>query len=136
MHARTRPLAPTHTRARLCRAGLASITPYFNVYFKQRGLSDAQVGVISAVRQWVSVPSSFLWSAAADRLQRHQAILTAVLVASTASRLGLVWASGFGAFLALIIVNQFVTSPVTVMADAIVMSNCEQDGDYGKIRAW
>ncbi|KAF8066198.1 MFSD6 [Scenedesmus sp. PABB004] len=117
-------------------AGLASITPYFNVYFKQRGLSDAQIGVISAARQWVSVPSSFMWSAAADRLSAHRAILAAVLVASTASRLGLVWVSGFGGFLALVIANQFVTSPVTVMCDAIVMSNCEADGDYGKIRAW
>jgi MFS_1 like family len=42
-------------------AGLVSITPYFNLYFKQRGLTDGQIGIISAARQWVSVPSSFLW---------------------------------------------------------------------------
>jgi hypothetical protein len=66
----------------------------------------------------------------------HQTVLAVVLIASTTSRLALIWAGGFGAFLAVVIANQFVTSPVTVMADAIVMSHVEHDGDYGKARAW
>ena len=118
------------------RAGLASITPFYNVYFKSRGLSDTQIGVLSAVRQWVSVPSSFAWSAFADRTTLHQWTLAFVLVTSTASRLGLVRAGSFGALLGLIIINQFVTSPVTVMADAIVVSNCDEEAEYSKVRAW
>jgi hypothetical protein len=42
---------------------------------------------VSAVRQWVSVPAGFIWTAAADRLGAHRALLVVTLAACTVTRM-------------------------------------------------
>ncbi|GBF91339.1 hypothetical protein Rsub_03659 [Raphidocelis subcapitata] len=117
-------------------AGISAIQPYYNVYFQWRGLSDAEIGILSAARQWVSVPAGFLWSAAADRLGAHRGALLVALAASAAARLALMWGSTFPVLLGTALVDQFFASPVTVLADAMMMSAAAKDGEYGRIRAW
>jgi hypothetical protein len=58
-------------------------------------MAGPSAGIISAARLWVSVPVGFVWSAAADRLGAHRALLVATMAASLGARLALNWGTTF-----------------------------------------
>lgn len=82
------------------------------------------------------VPASFALSAVADWTGLHRAILLSSLLLSTATRLLIYFGDSFLYFLLIAMLAQILAAPVTVLADTIMMSNVQKDGDYGKIRAW
>ncbi|PNH05854.1 Major facilitator superfamily domain-containing protein 6 [Tetrabaena socialis] len=117
-------------------ASFVAIGPFMNVYFYDSGLSKAQVGLIGALRPWVSAPAAFLWTALADRLDAHRLVLMATFVAAVAARMLLLLPRGFGGLLAVVLLAQAVGAPVGALADAAVMRLCKKDTEYGKFRLW
>ncbi|GBG00109.1 hypothetical protein Rsub_12850 [Raphidocelis subcapitata] len=113
------------------------LQPYINVVvFRAGGMSEQQIGVLSALRPWVSAPAAFLWSALADARRAHRAIFLAALALGAAARLGLAAASGFWAFAALSAASEALGAPVTLLADAAVVASSRGDGDYGQTRLY
>jgi hypothetical protein len=51
----------------LSTGGQAFVLPYFNVYFDQLGFSKDAIGVLSALRPWLSAPCAVLLCALADK---------------------------------------------------------------------
>ena len=62
----------------------------------------------------------------ADKLRAHRALLLLLFAASTALRLSLAAARGFGAALALVLATEFFGSAVTLLVDAAVMAACRE----------
>ncbi|KXZ56834.1 hypothetical protein GPECTOR_1g752 [Gonium pectorale] len=120
-----------------CFASYVSVGPFLNIYFAERGLSKAQVGLIGALLPWASAPASFAWAALADRLGAHRAVLLGCFVAAVSVRnlLPLLPAS-FAGLLCVALAAEVLSSPVSVLADAAVMQLCDKESDYGKYRLW
>ena len=111
-------------------SAIVSIGPFLNVHFARIGLTNAQLGVLSALRPWLSAPAGFAWSALADRLHSHRAVLVLALAASTALRSTLVLPRSFWGILALALASEAVTAPVSIMADAAVVAACKKVTGY------
>jgi hypothetical protein len=107
-------------------AGMVCVWPFINLLYRSNGLTDAQIGILAALKPWTSAPSSFLWSGLADRLSAHKAIMLATFVTSTLTRVGVSLAHSFWAFLVLAVAGEFLAAPVGVMADAAVVAACKR----------
>jgi hypothetical protein len=117
-------------------SGLVCIWPYINLLYRQNGLNDAQIGILAAVKPWVSASASFVWSGIADRYNIHKTILIATFVVSTLVRSSVSVLHSFAAFLVIAVLGEAIAAPCGVMADASVVASCKKDTDYGKARLW
>lgn len=115
---------------------MVCVWPYINIFYRSHGLTDSQIGILAAIKPWVSAPASFLWSGLADRYAAHKTIMLATFVTSTLTRTSVAVFSTFAAFIVLAAVGEFLAAPVGVMADAAVVAACHNDADYGKSRLW
>lgn len=105
---------------------MVCIWPFINLLYRSNGLSDAQIGVLAALKPWTSAPASFLWSGLADRMSAHKAIMIVTFVTSTLTRVGVSLAHSFWAFVVLAVAGEFLAAPVGVMADAAVVAACKR----------
>lgn len=101
-------------------AALACVFPFLNLFFRRLGLDEQRIGLLGAVRPFVSMPAGSLWSGAADKGRRHRAVLLLTLCASVLARLSLsaVGRLGFVPLLATVAATEFFAAPVTILADA------------------
>lgn len=67
-------------------AGLGFLMPYFNVILQHDGYNGWQLGVISAVRPFVSAAASPVWAALADRYHIHRHIFLVAIAVTTLVR--------------------------------------------------
>eukprot|EP00798_Chlamydomonas_sp_ICE-L_P021540 gene21541-28532_t len=94
-------------------------------------------GIIGAVRPWVGVPVSFLWSSGADYFKVHQPLMTTLNFFSVATRWLLLFVPArLWPMMAVIVVVEGLRNPVSAMADSACMKGCTEDGEYGKHRLW
>ncbi|KAI8476975.1 MAG: major facilitator superfamily domain-containing protein [Monoraphidium minutum] len=113
------------------------LLPYINVIsFRANGMTDSQIGLLACLKPWVSAPASFAWSALADAKRAHRAIFVSTIVASALAHAGYAAARGFWAFAALCAVAEVLGAPATLLADAAVMAQAQEDGDYGRSRLY
>lgn len=82
------------------------------------------MGVIGALRRWVSAPSAFAWAAVADRRNAHQAVLLATFVGSVAARLLILLPRSYWGLLAATLLAECLRAPVNVLADAAAIQLC------------
>ena len=106
-------------------ASLVFFLPYLNVYLDENGASKQQIGVLSALRPWLSAPSAVLLTGLADKLDAQRAVLVVAFAASATLRtLLLVAPSSIFATGALVLLADCVASPVGVIIDSIVVASC------------
>lgn len=112
--------------------------PYINLYLAQRGLSSAQIGLLAALRTWIAAPLSLAATAASDRYKVHKQLLLLACIASCGLRSSLPLVSGPGLLFAALLLSDLLGAPVNVLADATVLSNCNEAAgeSYGKQRQW
>ena len=65
---------------------LGFILPYFNLLLQHYGYSGWQLGVISALRPFVSACCNPLWAALADKHQIHRQVFLLALAVTVAVR--------------------------------------------------
>ena len=63
-------------------AALSLLGTYGNVYFKRRGLSDIQLGILLAVPSVVSIVGPMIWGITSDLLQKRKAIVVTMHLVS------------------------------------------------------
>eukprot|EP00884_Botryococcus_braunii_P022281 jgi/Botrbrau1/8737/Bobra.0090s0012.1 len=114
----------------------ACVYPFLNIFFQRRGFSKTQIGLMAAVRPWISAASGNIWAAAADHLQAHFIILMVMYVLGVLLRTSMMFAPDFATMLAVVIAKEFFGSPVGIIVDATVLAASKQDSDYGKTRMW
>ena len=122
------PPSPAATQAWFFLGGAsgALLFPYLNIFLAGRGLTPAQIGLISALRPWVAAPASVAVSALADRRRAHGPLLLLGLAASAALRAGLPLAAGAAQLFAVLLAAE-AFSFFGVLGDATVLSNLPKD---------
>jgi hypothetical protein len=101
------------------------LLPYLNIYLSQRGLSPAQIGLLAALRPWVSAPCGMAASAAADATRRHTQLLVGAVTLLTLSRAGLPLVEGVVMMAGLLVASEVMAATVAMVGDAVVLSNCK-----------
>lgn len=94
------------------------LLPYYNLYFKHLGISGARIGLIAALRPWLSAPATSLWGWLADRYAIHRPLLLVTFVASTITRCCMalpLFNTQFATLLAVVLVTEAVQGPPNML---------------------
>lgn len=118
-------------------AGVASLTPFLALYYKGRGLSGSEIGILSAISPLVGLVAAPLWAGLADATRKHKAIFTfatlgVVIVAFVISiTTTLFW------LIPVTIAFAFISAPIMPLIDSNTMIFLGGKRDqYGQIRLW
>ncbi|KAL4423566.1 hypothetical protein ABPG77_004606 [Micractinium sp. CCAP 211/92] len=114
----------------------AFLNPFLNLFFTKLGITPAQIGLLSALRPWISAPCGSLIAGLADRWGAHRFLLLACYLAVTwiQGLMALPAFASFSAMLALTAASSCVYTPSQILADAAVMAASDHPGDYGRLR--
>jgi hypothetical protein len=108
------------------------LLPYLNIYLSQRGLSSSQIGLLAALRPWISAPLGMAASAAADQRKAHNALLLTAIAAATALRASLPLSEGLVVIFAQLVVAEVMGAGASMIGDATVLSNCKTVSTRGE----
>lgn len=118
-------------------AGLASLAPFMSLYYLERGMTGAQIGVLSGMIPLVTWLSAPFWGGIADARSRHRAVLLLTIAGLWAAVMALFFAETFPTLLATVIAYAFFIGPIVPLVDNAVMALLGKDkSDYGRVRLW
>ena len=112
---------------------------YGSLYFKRRGVSDVQLGLLYSIPAWVGIFGPMVWGLISDAL--HQRKLPSFLMHFIPAILfPLFWFWNGDSFLLLCVmmgVFTFFFTPSIPLADAWTLDHiARRGGDYGRLRSW
>lgn len=112
-------------------------SPYASLYFADRGMTAAQIGVLMSLMQVMRIFGPNLWGWVADRHQQRVTVLRITAVAAAASFVGVFFGQSFAQFLLVMVAVNLFTSAQGPLSEALMLS--EMRGDlthYGRLRLW
>ena len=130
-------------------AYVGAYSPYITLYFKELGMTAAQIGLLYSIPQVMRIFGPSAWGHLADSSGRPQVILRAAAVCSLIAFAGMYWHGGgagangalpavsFAWLFAVLVAVHFFTSAQMPLVEAITLDHVrERPGDYGRIRVW
>jgi PPP family 3-phenylpropionic acid transporter len=118
-------------------AGVGCLSPFLNVYLKQRGLTGTQIGWLSSIAPMIALAANPIWGAVADRWQIHRQVLALCALMAGMVTLFFIPVHGFWAFVGLVTILTFFRTPIGAIVDSTVMDMVKQtNGSYGHQRLW
>jgi PPP family 3-phenylpropionic acid transporter len=112
-------------------------SPYASLYFAEKGMAAAQIGVLMSLIQVMRIFGPNLWGWVADHSQKRVLVLRITALAALVSFSGMFFGQTFAQFfIVMVIVNGF-TSAQGPLSEALMLS--EMRGDlthYGRVRLW
>ncbi|KAK9828635.1 hypothetical protein WJX72_001232 [[Myrmecia] bisecta] len=115
---------------------LVFVLPYLNLHYRHLGFTAQQIGILGALRPWVSAPAGPMWAALADATKAHRLILVAAFALSTCTRTSMAVSGSFVVQMVLTVLTEAFGAPIGIIADSSVMASVKEEGDYGKQRMW
>lgn len=112
-------------------------SPYASLYFADRGMTAAQIGVLMSLMQVMRIFGPNLWGWVADRHQQRVTVLRITAVAAAACFVGVFFGQSFAQFLLVMVAVNLFTSAQGPLSEALMLS--EMRGDlthYGRLRLW
>jgi PPP family 3-phenylpropionic acid transporter len=112
-------------------------SPYASLYFAEKGMTAAQIGVLLSLMQVMRIFGPNLWGWVADRHQQRVTVLRITAIAAAASCCGLFLGQGFAQFFVVMVLLNLFTSAQGPLSEALMLS--EMRGDlthYGRLRLW
>ncbi len=123
-------------------AYVGAYSPYITLYFKELGMTAAQIGLLYSIPQVMRIFGPAAWGHLADASGKPHLILRCAALCSLIAFTGMYWDGGFGRvtfgwlFVVLVAVH-FFTSAQMPLVEAITLDHVrERPGDYGRIRVW
>lgn len=113
------------------------LSPYASLYFADKGMSAAQIGVLMSLMQVMRIFGPNLWGWVADRYQQRVAVLRLTALAAAVAFCGMFFGQTFAQFFIVMVVINLFTSAQAPLSEALMLS--EMRGDlthYGKLRLW
>jgi MFS family permease len=112
--------------------GVAS--PFLPALLHQRGLGPSEIGAVLAAGTAVRLITGPVISRFADRLGKHQQILTALLATAAVIAFGYSLPAGFAIFLIVSVAHASVLAPIVPIADAMTLAAAPGRFQYGWVR--
>ncbi|TCS63973.1 MFS transporter [Varunaivibrio sulfuroxidans] len=111
--------------------------PFLPAWFKSRGLSPQEVGVVFAAALWARIPISLFLAHFADRSGRRKGILIAAGALVLTGFIAFTFLHGYEAILiGWIIVGTVLTTMVPLTDNLAVIAITRHGAKYGQIRLW
>ncbi len=112
-------------------------SPYASLYFADRGLSAAQIGVLMSLMQVMRIFGPNLWGWVADHTSRRVLVLRATSAAAAFTFCGMFWGDTFSFFFMLMVLLNLFTSAQGPLSEALMLSAMRGDlTHYGRLRLW
>jgi PPP family 3-phenylpropionic acid transporter len=114
-----------------------AFSTYASLYFHDRGMTVAEIGVLMSLIQVLRIFGPNLWGYVADHSERRVFVLRLTGAAALISFSGLVFGSTFAHYVAAMALLNLFTSAQGPICEALMVS--EMRGDltyYGRIRLW
>jgi MFS transporter, PPP family, 3-phenylpropionic acid transporter len=112
-------------------------SPYASLYFADRGMTAAEIGILMSLMQVMRIFGPNLWGWVADRHQQRVRVLRVTALAAAAAFCGIFAGQTFMQFfIVMVAVNAFTRAQVP-LSEALMLS--EMQGDlthYGRLRLW
>lgn len=116
---------------------MATVFPYFQVFLKARGFSDAEVGFLQGAKALASAFGPILIGHLADRLGQRRVLLGACLIASAALLAPMSLTASFWVAFALMIGMGFALPATIPLTDALASRELpDPTHQYGRVRIW
>jgi PPP family 3-phenylpropionic acid transporter len=118
-------------------AYIGAFTPYAGLFFAERGMGAAEIGILMSLMQVTRIFGPNLWGWAADRTQRRVTVLGVTAVAALIVFGGMFVSKGFAQFFLVMLLLNTSTSAQGPLSEALMLS--EMQGDlthYGRLRLW
>ncbi len=111
--------------------------PYLPVWLDFRGLSGAEIAIITAAPLFLRIVATPAIAMLADRWGNHRGMVVLLAWCSLACLLTLSMMTGFWPILAVTLVLAIVTTSIMPLTETIAMTGVRQAGaDYGRMRLW
>lgn len=118
-------------------AAMGAYLPFIGLYYRQGGLSLAQIGVLVALPGLLQLVSAPLWGLLADTLRLRRTLLPLAIFGTLPPVLLIGRGASFGWLLALVAAMSLLAAPVVPLADSATLmllgANRER---YGAQRLW
>ncbi len=116
-------------------AALASLMPYFVLFYQRLGFNGAQIGLLTGIPPLITLVASPFWTGLADARRWHKIVMGLGILVSALVVLLLPSLTGFAAvFLLIVLFNTFL-SPVASLADSGTMTMLgDERAMYGRVR--
>jgi PPP family 3-phenylpropionic acid transporter len=112
-------------------------SPYASLYFADKGISAAQIGVLMSLMQVMRIFGPNLWGWVADHTRQRVNVLRFTSLAAAIAFCGMFWGESFGFFFALMITVNLFTSAQGPISEALMLSAMRGDlTHYGRLRLW
>lgn len=112
-------------------------SPYASLYFSDKGMTAAQIGVLMSLVQVMRIFGPNLWGWVADHSQRRVLVLRITALAAVAAFSGMFFGQTFAQFFAVMIAINMFTSAQGPLSEALMLSElCGDLTHYGRIRLW
>ncbi|MGB9595043.1 MAG: MFS transporter [Candidatus Poribacteria bacterium] len=112
---------------------------YGNLYFRRRGVSNVELGILNAIPAWTGIFAPLLWGIISDAM-RQRKLPSFIMHIVCAIIFPLFWFWSGESFLLLCVIMAVFTiffSGSIPLADAWTLDHISRKGgDYGKLRSW
>ncbi|HET9912402.1 MAG TPA: major facilitator superfamily domain-containing protein 6 [Anaerolineales bacterium] len=116
-------------------AAIASLLPFFVLFYQGLGFNGAQIGLLTGVPPLITLIAAPLWTGFADAKRRHKFVMGLGMLVSIVAVFWLPSLTGFGIVFIAIILFYIFLSPVSALADSATMTMLgEERAMYGRIR--
>jgi PPP family 3-phenylpropionic acid transporter len=118
-------------------AAMVCITPYLNIFFQNKGISLAQIGILAAMPNGLTLVAAPVWAGIADYFGLHRRILPLIMALTIPFVIMISMSGTFGILLPGIILYGFCNSPIMSLSDNSVLSYLGKHHHlYGNARLW
>jgi len=112
---------------------------YGNLYFRRRGVSNVELGILNAIPAWTGIFAPLLWGIISDAM-RQRKLPSFIMHIACAVIFPLFWFWNGESFLLLCVIMAVFTiffSGSIPLADAWTLDHISRKGgDYGRLRSW
>lgn len=116
---------------------LACLVPFMSLYYKGRGMSAAEIGILAGIIPLITWGSAPFWGGIADALRRHRAVLLLTIGGAWLAVVGLYFAATFAQLLLAVVTYAFFIGPVVSLVDNAVLNLLgDNRAGYGRVRMW
>lgn len=112
-------------------------SPYASLYFADKGISAAQIGVLMSLMQVMRIFGPNLWGWVADHTRRRVQVLRVTSFAAALVFCAMFWGESFAYFFAVMVLLNLFTSAQGPLSEALMLSAMRGDlTHYGRLRLW
>jgi PPP family 3-phenylpropionic acid transporter len=118
-------------------AYLGAFTPYVSLYFANKGMDAAEIGILMSLMQITRIFGPTLWGWVADHSERRVRVLRITAFSALGAFVGLFFGNSFAQFFVVMVLLNGCTSAQAPLSEALMLS--EMHGDlthYGRLRLW